>query len=165
MTDAEKRTLIATMLDALEEDGSEGKHPREVVARQLGRMLDLVGVEWIAQRIEQAKTAHKPGERTLGGTFFLLCRKEATLLVNRTYVPADSTQEPPKGITRRQFRAFTSWLPKPRPSVVRPVPKGKERVRQPMAGPNRFRAAPSKREESQRRIAAPEVMIVRRKVG
>lgn len=166
MTDAEKRTLIATMLDALEEDGGEGKHPREVVARQLSRMLDLVGVEWVAQRIEQAKNSHKPGARTLGGTFFLLCRQDATLLVNRTYVPVDSAQEPPKGITRRQFfRAFTSRLPKQRPEVVRPVPKGKECVRQLSAGPNCFRSRSSKREESQRRIAAPEVMVVRRKVG
>lgn len=156
--EAEALRVAMTIASTLGENGA-----RQIA--QIKRIVTLMGAQWTRDVLAEAEqhrgfetighNFRKDGvSRTFGGSFF------ATAKAYGSAALANGT------ITRRQFfRAFTSRLPKSRPDVVRPVPKGKECVKQLSAGPNCFRAAPSKREASQRRIAAPEVMIARRKVG
>lgn len=118
MTDEQKKDLVTKMVDALEETGGSGKHPRSRVVAQIGRMLDLVGEEWIAERIEAVHTARMfdklPAGRTLGGHFFRRCREDATVLVKRG------------SLTRRAFfRAFTDHVPQSKEKA--PTSKARER--------------------------------------
>lgn len=137
MTEAEQKRTAMEIAAALGENG-----PRQIA--QIGRIVALMGAEWTREQCIEAiglfassnpVCLRRDGQcRSLGGTFFEVCRRAATIRVMAGDIP------------RRQFfRCFTDRPAKPRPVVEKPVPKGKERVKQLTAGPNCFRRLHDKR--------------------
>lgn len=143
MKDEEARRKVAAEIAAALSE--TGERPRA----QIRRIVGLMGAEWTRERLTETWASMGTGvdrrrdgaTRTVGGTFFEVCRRTATGLV--------------KGgaITRRDFfRCFTDRPAKPRQAPVKPAPKGKERVSQLDAGWGCFRAR-------DKRAKAPQVEV------